>query len=475
MRRLCLLVFLVLWGCGANMPAIEVITIRPVGAGTTTELTPVGESNNWECVDDVLKNDDTDYVKTVTTGSIKTDLYDMGHPIGKGPIEKITVHVYLGESLAPNVGSVANPIIRVNGTNFSGSATAPAKLPIYGLISEEWLISPDTSLPWTWNELWDIEAGVQMTPEDPFVFGNEMRCTQVFLEITVTGDYEMINLQTQVRQVRERIGEPSLGYYNNEELTDYIRRGEIHVSQDIVDDALIELHSENSITTVDGTQSYDLGSNFLRIVDVRYDNGNGLKNCTIIDPREARMMNDQYVLEATPNNPFCWIFGGNVYVLPIPAAADEGANKLKVQYIKLPDERYKRHAGSCASPLTVSFVDTTVPKSADDFWNATSIRFTSGLFSGRDVTVTDFDDGDDKFTFAALEAAMLSTDTYDVGEVSTFPLELNPLVIAWAAYEAYLKDAEDVQVQGTLAEYNAMVEKINSRYAGHLKQERARA
>jgi len=68
-------------------------TLRPNGAGTTTQLTPVGDTPNWECVDEETADDDTTYVKN-TEATWKTDTYAMqNHSVGSGDIEQVIVYV----------------------------------------------------------------------------------------------------------------------------------------------------------------------------------------------------------------------------------------------------------------------------------------------------------------------------------------------------------------------------------------------
>lgn len=81
----------------AVTPSTE--TLRPNVAGDETNLTPDGETNNWECIDEASPDDDTTDVKTYNATYLR-DLYDLPASSGVGTINKITVyvrcHAYLG-------------------------------------------------------------------------------------------------------------------------------------------------------------------------------------------------------------------------------------------------------------------------------------------------------------------------------------------------------------------------------------------
>lgn len=45
-----------------NLGDRRIITIMPNGAGSNTQFTPTGAASNWQCVDEIPANDNTDYV-----------------------------------------------------------------------------------------------------------------------------------------------------------------------------------------------------------------------------------------------------------------------------------------------------------------------------------------------------------------------------------------------------------------------------
>lgn len=55
--------------CNAILGDQRIITKVPTGAGGLTQWTPNGAGANWQCVDEIPPNDDTDYVSSNTAGN----------------------------------------------------------------------------------------------------------------------------------------------------------------------------------------------------------------------------------------------------------------------------------------------------------------------------------------------------------------------------------------------------------------------
>ena len=70
------------------------LIIRPTGVGNTTDLTPYGETNNWECVDEVSSDGDTTRVYPSGLPNTEYDTYQMAnHTSENEQITNVIVHV----------------------------------------------------------------------------------------------------------------------------------------------------------------------------------------------------------------------------------------------------------------------------------------------------------------------------------------------------------------------------------------------
>lgn len=68
---------------------MRVVTLRPNGAGNSTDFTPGPTGPNYACVNEVVCDDDTSYVEDDTTGH--KDLYDYQDLTGIGSIKAVAV------------------------------------------------------------------------------------------------------------------------------------------------------------------------------------------------------------------------------------------------------------------------------------------------------------------------------------------------------------------------------------------------
>lgn len=292
-----------------------------------------------------------------------------------------------------------------------------------------------------------------------------------------------MNLEVEIRQVRERLGEPARddqadNYITDREIVDWIHAAEHQIIQDVADDALTDLHGETSETTVNGTESYALATNasdFLRLLDVRLDTGMGLVECDLINPKQRRQLYESPTWRPTAAHPFAWLYGASIYVAPIPGS-EAGAGKLKIRYVKQPNRRFKHDTGlTDAAGITTTLVDAGLRTEPDDYWNSGSVRLKTGILAGEERTVSDFDNGTNTITVSSAFSGTPGTGIYyEIGEVSDVGEEFNPLIISWATYLAYLKDREVDLAQDQKQRYDMGVQKINARYGAYHRQEPVR-
>lgn len=136
----------------------KIETLRPNGAGTTTQLT-ASAGANYTCVDESgASNDETDYVQSATDGHI--DLYAFGN-LASTPV---AIHAINVNAVARNtdVGS-----IYLKGRTLSGgdAAVGPSVLLGPSYKTKQWAIprDPDTAAAWAGAAVDAAEFGISVS------------------------------------------------------------------------------------------------------------------------------------------------------------------------------------------------------------------------------------------------------------------------------------------------------------------------
>lgn len=152
---------------------------RPDAAGTYgVELDASGDATNWECVDEVTPDDLTTYVYEDNNVSYGKDLYGLpDHTVAQhGDQLNVTIYYRVknntrAECSAPGPGT-AIAKIRTHDTNYTLSAkTLTDSWTDYNYT---WDLNPNTNQEWTWDEIDDLEAGIDM------IAG---KCTQLYINV----------------------------------------------------------------------------------------------------------------------------------------------------------------------------------------------------------------------------------------------------------------------------------------------------
>jgi hypothetical protein len=141
----------------------RVLTLRPNAAGDNTDFTPVGEANNRQCVDEVVANEDTDYVKwqSELTGY---DFYNLpNHTTETGVINYVKVFAR-GKSV--DYAQDETGIYKIIETddarvNVGYSQSFNLLTNSYSTFSKVWALNPRTSAAWTWADIDALQIGVQ--------------------------------------------------------------------------------------------------------------------------------------------------------------------------------------------------------------------------------------------------------------------------------------------------------------------------
>jgi hypothetical protein len=155
-----------------------------MGVGTTTQLTAVGDTPNWKCVDEETADDDTTYVYRVESGFYTSSKYDtyaiQNHSLGSGTINSVTIYIRCKMSGSPYSTHWAKTAIRTHDTNYYGSQNNLGTS--YVNYNTQYTTNPYTGSAWTWDEVDAMEAGVQLAGDVSL----QSRCTQVWVVVDYT-------------------------------------------------------------------------------------------------------------------------------------------------------------------------------------------------------------------------------------------------------------------------------------------------
>jgi hypothetical protein len=134
----------------------KVETLRPTGAGNSTQFTPSAGSN-WQNVDDTTHDGDTTYNASSTNGHI--DLFALGDLVtATGTVEGIKV---VQRWRKDDAGSrTARRVIRTGATNYEGGDVSMSDS--YTTSTEVIEQNPNTTADWTIANVNGLEAGYKL-------------------------------------------------------------------------------------------------------------------------------------------------------------------------------------------------------------------------------------------------------------------------------------------------------------------------
>lgn len=142
-----------------NLGPMNVYTLFPAAAGTTTTLTPVGAANNWDCVNETNVDNNTTYVQTSTAAEI--DYYNVSNL----PVTPTSVYgVNVGSmSCKGNYGSryVRNKVKL--GASIVNGATSDQLVYLNYRKMEDLLETKPGGGAWTAADVDAVEIGIEST------------------------------------------------------------------------------------------------------------------------------------------------------------------------------------------------------------------------------------------------------------------------------------------------------------------------
>lgn len=160
-------------------------TYYPDGVGVTTQLSPSGAANNWDCVEETPPNDATDYVYNALDATLQIDTYAVSIGIPDGStINSVTVYWRARYRLWSSGSATCNgkAIVRVGSTNYGGASSILTSS--WVTRSYIWTNSPATGSAWTESEVENIEIGVGLYSQ--YSWRRMAECTQVYVVIDWT-------------------------------------------------------------------------------------------------------------------------------------------------------------------------------------------------------------------------------------------------------------------------------------------------
>jgi hypothetical protein len=155
----------------------------PIGCGDETQL-PMqypSSGSHWDKVDDQPNPDEANtYVSTAGSNSWKRDFYELSDSTiasGGEVINSITVYYRFASSSTSTVS--AKPLVKTEGTVFNGMTTTSSSTS-FTTVSWDLANNPATSEPWTWDEINNLQAGVEMKGSSST---KAAICTQVYVKV----------------------------------------------------------------------------------------------------------------------------------------------------------------------------------------------------------------------------------------------------------------------------------------------------
>jgi hypothetical protein len=151
--------------------------LAPDGVGSSTNITAVvGAATHWEA--NLTNDGDTSYVIQNAPGD-NWDLYTMAnHAVGTGRIDKVVLTMVVKSTAGSSVSSATT--LRTESTNYIGADEAMTT--DYIAYSTTYVANPNTGVAWTWTEVDDMEAGVNLR----YNGGNRGWSTQVYATVYYT-------------------------------------------------------------------------------------------------------------------------------------------------------------------------------------------------------------------------------------------------------------------------------------------------
>jgi hypothetical protein len=184
--------------------------MRPVTDGSIKQLS-ASSGFNWQCTDDttyvesilqpgkMYSNNDTDYVLE-NGGTWKKDLYNLTNRTTECfVIKNVTVYAVIKKTSFLEDPSFAdssfNITIKTHGRSYNSTTVTDIEA-VYYEFHSSYEVNPFTGLAWTWDELDDLEAGVNLCTDKVGAFQDTgVRCSAVYVKVNPWSDADTLDLR----------------------------------------------------------------------------------------------------------------------------------------------------------------------------------------------------------------------------------------------------------------------------------------
>ncbi|MEA3297581.1 MAG: hypothetical protein U9R56_06930 [candidate division Zixibacteria bacterium] len=154
------------------------LTLRPDGAGASTNLTNSGCVSNYQCVDEVSSDGDGSRVIRASN-TYARDTYSLDDPgVSSGTIDSVKVFCKAKKDHTLGIIECNLYTHSINYTSAEQDLTGS-----YADYSNTWTTNPNTSAAWTWTEINNLQAGLRIKGQNA---GKPAYCTQVWVEVFYT-------------------------------------------------------------------------------------------------------------------------------------------------------------------------------------------------------------------------------------------------------------------------------------------------
>lgn len=181
---LCLGFLIVLLISSFGFPSVYALpdteTLRPNAVGDNSELTPVGDTPNWKCVDEATSDGDTTYVRSSITDELfYLDLYNIDAsaiPAGS-TINSVTVYAMIRSIHATGKALFLIALKKSGGSVQLVAVASPSTTYVLNSASFNGITQVDLDA---------LQIGVQIASTDYLGTYRQGRCTQVYVVIDYT-------------------------------------------------------------------------------------------------------------------------------------------------------------------------------------------------------------------------------------------------------------------------------------------------
>jgi len=134
---------------------VRVWCLVPTGAGNYAQWTPSAGAN-WQCVDEIPPNGDTDYVSSATAG--QKDSYAFQDISGTGAVKGVQISLWARKDDGGT--RQVRTLARIASTDYTGDTRSLADS--YRCERQIHDVSPATAAPWTLSEINGAEFGAEL-------------------------------------------------------------------------------------------------------------------------------------------------------------------------------------------------------------------------------------------------------------------------------------------------------------------------